>query len=283
MIDRYLRRLGLNDAPPSVEGLFRLQRAHVERVPYENLEIWLDRPTTVDPMESALRIISGRGGYCFHLNGALSLLLERLGYQVTRHYGGVQNSPDIAPGANGNHLVLVVSGLPSDGNPEGRWFVDAGLGDGIHEPLPLVEGTYGQGPFQYGLRPSASDPGGWRFDHDHRCSFTGMDFRPEPCEMNAFAAKHEFLCTSPESGFVRAAAIARRDATGVDSLTGLVLKRIGSETGSPTTLDRPEDYFAALADVFGMPLDDVSAAEREKLWQRLYSAHERWLRRDNPS
>ncbi|WP_067180739.1 arylamine N-acetyltransferase family protein [Microtetraspora niveoalba] len=284
MIDRYLRRLGLNDdGPPSVEGLFRLQRAHVERVPYENLEIWLDRPTTVDPTESALRIVSGRGGYCFHLNGAFSLLLSRLGYQVTRHIGGVQNTPDEQPGADGNHLVLVVSGLPSADNPEGRWFVDAGLGDAIHEPLPLVEGVYEQGPFRYALRPSEAEPGGWRFEHDPRGCFTGMDFRPEPCEMDAFAAKHEYLSTSPDSGFVRVAALQRRDATGLDKTTGLVLTRIGAGPESSLTLDRPGDYFAALADVFGLTLDDVTAAEREKLWQRLYGAHERWLSRDDPS
>ncbi|GLX03018.1 arylamine N-acetyltransferase [Microtetraspora sp. NBRC 16547] len=283
MIDRYLRRLGLDDEPPSVEGLFRLQRAHVERVAYENLEIWLDRPTTVDPAESARRIVSGRGGYCFHLNGALSLLLEELGYQVTRHYGGVQNSPDVPPGANGNHLALMVAGLPTADNPGGQWLVDAGLGDAIHEPLPLVEGTYEQGPFRYVLRRSETEPGGWRFDHDPRGSFTGVDFRPEPTGMDAFAEKHRHLSTSPESVFVKVAALQRRDATGLDKLTGLVLKRIGAGPESSTTLDRPEDYFAALTDVFGLTLDDVTAPERDKLWQRLYSAHERWLGRNDLS
>ncbi|MCC5574725.1 arylamine N-acetyltransferase [Microtetraspora sp. AC03309] len=283
MIDRYLRRLGLSEGPPSVEALFRLQSAHVERVAYENLEIWLDRPTTVDPAESVRRIASGRGGYCFHLNGAFSVLLKELGYQVTRHFGGVQNSPDNPPGADGNHLVLMVSGLPSDGNPDGRWFVDAGLGDAIHEPLPLMEGAYAQGPFRYGLRRSEAEPGGWRFDHDPRGGFAGMDFRPEPTGMDAFAAKHEYLSTSPESGFVQVAAIQRRDVTGLDKLTGLVLKRIGAGPESSTTLDRPEDYFGALADVFGLTLDDVTAPEREKLWQRLYGAHERWMGRNDLS
>ncbi|WP_036327710.1 arylamine N-acetyltransferase family protein [Microbispora sp. ATCC PTA-5024] len=286
-VDDYLRRLGLrNGGHPSVEGLFRLQAAHVERVPYENLEIWLGRPTTIDPADSWRRIMRGRGGYCCHLNGAFSLLLSRLGYRVTRHFAGVQGTPDAPAGATGNHLALTVRGLSSQDNPGGVWFVDTGLGDGIHEPLPLVAGEYEQGPFRYRLRPSEAEPGGWRFDHDPRCSFTGMDLRAGPSEMAAFQATHEHLSTSPDSGFVRVLAVQRRDAAGVDLLTGLVLKRVGSvpPASSPgpvsedsTTLERQEDYFAALADVFGLTLDDVPPPERAGLWERLAAAHERWL------
>src|SRR3954470_14173820 len=78
-----LRRLRLPElagAAPSAEGLFALHRAHAELVPYETLEIWLGRPTTVDPAESVRRILRGRGGYCFHVNGAFSELLMALGY-----------------------------------------------------------------------------------------------------------------------------------------------------------------------------------------------------------
>src|SRR5689334_23266640 len=78
-IPGYLRRLRLGHLEgraPSVEGLHLLHRAHAELVPYENVEIWLGRPTTVDPAESVSRILRGRGGYCFHLNGAFSALLE---------------------------------------------------------------------------------------------------------------------------------------------------------------------------------------------------------------
>jgi N-hydroxyarylamine O-acetyltransferase len=46
-----------------------------------------------------------------------------------------------------NHLVLTVRGLPADTNPGGVWYVDAGLGDALHEPIPLIAGEYRQGPF----------------------------------------------------------------------------------------------------------------------------------------
>lgn len=277
-VSGYLRRLGVPEAagPPGAEALRLLHRAHVERVPYENLQIALGRPTTVDPAESARRIIGGRGGYCFHLNGAFSLLLATLGYRVRRHVGGVQGAAGDPAGAGGNHLALTVSGLPAPDNPQGAWFVDVGLGDALHEPLPLVPGAYRQGPFAYGLRPSAAEPGGWRFDHAPGRSFLGMDFRAEPAEMTAFAAKHRELSTSPDSPFVRTVTVQRRDADGLDLLRGLVLTRAGTAERRET-LERPADYFAALADVFGLVLDDVGPAERAKLWDRLWADHEAWL------
>ncbi|TDE42375.1 arylamine N-acetyltransferase [Nonomuraea mesophila] len=274
----YLRRLGLPEllgAPVSAENLRALHVAHIERVPYEVLEIWLGRPTTVDPAESADRVIRGRGGYCYHLNGAFSGLLRALGYDVTRHVGGAQLRGG-EPGVTGNHLVLTAHGLPSDGNPGGEWLVDTGLGDGLHEPLPLVAGSYRQGPFTYGLRPSEVAPGGWRFEHDPSGSFVGMDFGPAPTDMSAFVSMHDHLTTSPTSGFVRVAVVQRRDGSGVDALRGLELRRVGTDAHT-IVLDTARDYFAALADVFALPLDDVSAEEREKLWRRIHDAHEAWL------
>lgn len=277
----YLRRIGLPElagAPASAENLRVLHAAHIEKVPYEALEIWLGRSTTVDPVESAERVIRGRGGYCYHLNGAFSELIRALGYDVARHVGGVQTRGR-EPGITANHLVLTVRGLPSEDNPGGGWLADLGLGDGLHEPLPLVEGTYRQGPFRYGLRPSEVAPGGWRFDHDPSGSFIGMDFDPAPADMSAFVEMHRHLTTSPESGFVRTATIQRRDAYGVDVLRGLVLSRVGGGARS-VTLDDQRDYYAALADVFLLPLADVSARERDELWRKLCAAHEAWLAGD---
>ena len=71
-IEDYLAHIGASvAAPPSLEALADLQARHLERVVFENLEIQRGRRTTVDYAESAARIVKrGRGGYCFHLNGA---------------------------------------------------------------------------------------------------------------------------------------------------------------------------------------------------------------------
>jgi N-hydroxyarylamine O-acetyltransferase len=246
-------------------------------VAYEAIEIQLARPTTVDPHEAAERIVRRhRGGYCYHLNGAFSLLLEALGYDVVWHRAGVENHGDPRPPGpdRANHLALTVHGLEG-----GDWLVDVGLGDGPHIPLPLREGEYVQGPFRYRLRRSQVEPGGWRFDHDPAGSFAGMDFRAGRATVADFGERHAFLSTSPESGFVRTCAVYRRDAGGVDSLKGCVLRREGDGDGASRTIDTQEEWFDVLERVFGLPLHDVDAPARGALWRRVRGAHEAWLTR----
>ncbi|WP_284749734.1 arylamine N-acetyltransferase family protein [Amycolatopsis sp. RTGN1] len=267
-VDGYLERLGLDAEPPSVAALRRLHAAHVERVPYEPLEIQLGRPTPLEPSASIARILRGRGGYCYHLNGAFSALLRELGYEVTRHLGGVQGSTGDAPNVDRNHLALTVTGVPDE--PDTTWLVDAGLGDGVHEPLPLREGSYTQGPHTYRLRPSEVAPGGWRFDHDPSGSFAGFDFAPGEAEMTDFAEKHAWLSTAPESGFVRVCVLQRRDATGVDTLRARTLNRHGAKE----VVESPHAWWTAAADVFGITPDLFTAEERERLWRQVVAQHE---------
>lgn len=275
-IDGYLARLGMSrPARPDVEWLFAAHRAHMERIPYENLEIQLNRATTVDPAETIGRIARGRGGYCFHLNGALGTLLAAVGYDVTRHLGEVrgphvdQASTDLVV----NHQVLTVA---CQGE---TYFVDCGLGDAPYEPILLRAGTVvTQGPFTYGLEPWAGRAGGWRFVHEPKQeSFISMVFAPEPVEVDAFAAAHHRLSTSPDSDFVRAAVAGRRHAYGSDVLRGRVLYRFDATGVSKELIDTSTEWFELLDDVFGLHLSDVTAAERDALWARVCAAHELWL------
>ena len=267
----YLERLGCQAEPPGLEALTRLHAAHVERVPYESLEIQLERPTALDPAESLGRILAGRGGYCFHLNGAFSALLEALGYQVTRHIAGVQDRTGDRPNLDRNHLALTVAGLPD--SPDTAWLVDTGLGDGLHHPIPLREGTYEQFPHTYRLRPSEVAPGGWRFEHDDSGSFLAFDFSPAPAAMADFAAKHEWLSTAPESGFVRVCTIQRRDAKGIDILRARTLVRRG-EGEKREFIESEADWWAAAGDVFGIPAAGFTADERAVLWRKVVAQHE---------
>jgi arylamine N-acetyltransferase len=267
-VDGYLAVLGVaRPAAPTLESLRALHRAQVERVAYENLDIHLGRPTGIGAAESVARVLRGRGGYCFHLNGAFATLLTALGHDVTLHRAGVQATPGHPAGASGDHLALTVR-LGGE-----RWLVVTGLGDALHEPLPLREGTYRQGPFTYTLAPSTATPGGWRLTHDPRGSFTAMDFAPDPVELPSFTAEHLRLSTSPDSGFVRVLTVHRRDAKGVDALRGLVLRRIDAGGTDERTIDSADDWYDVLTGVFHLDLADVDAPARAALWNRVRTAH----------
>ncbi|MDQ1510803.1 MAG: N-hydroxyarylamine O-acetyltransferase [Actinomycetota bacterium] len=229
----------------------------------------------IDPVDSVARIaLQQRGGYCYHLNGAFSVLLESLGYAVTRHVGGVHgpSGPDAA--SAGNHVVLTVSGLPSSENPLGIWYVDAGLGDALHEALPLVAGVYEQAPFRLVLE-EADGIDGWHLVHDPAGGFVGMGWSAAAVEMGAFTVKHQWLSTSPESGFVRVPMAEHRDATGVDVIRGLILTRSG-EVSSAEPLMRRDDWFACLADVFDLRFAGSTPEALDRLWDRAVAAHREW-------
>lgn len=278
----YLQRLGVEAEPPSAEALARLHGAHAERVPYETLWIHLGERWGIDPDGSVARIAhQGRGGYCFHLNGAFSELLRWLGYDVVRHVGGVHGPGGASEAELTNHLVLTVRDLPSETNPGGAWYVDVGLGDALHQPLPLLAGDHAQGPFQLALNETPDGPGDWHLTHDPRGGFSGMAWRSEATGMEAFHQRHEWLSTSPESGFVRVLTVQRREADAVDILRGLTLLRIGSGA-SEATLDTKQELVDALTDVFGLSLGAVAPAALDGLWTRTLEAHEAWLAAGRP-
>lgn len=275
--DAYLDRLALEAEPPSAEGLRRLHRRHVEEVPYETLWIHAGEAWGIDPGDAVTRIArQGRGGYCYHLNGAFGLLLQALGYTVTGHVGGVHGADGPDDMSTGNHLVLTVEGLPADDNPGGRWYVDVGLGDALHEPLPLVPGTYRQDPFRLTLEAPNDTACDWHLTHDPSGGFIGMGWTTRTATTEDFASKHEWLSTSPESGFVQVAMAERRDATGIDVMRGLVLSRIGDNPASHAALTVRDDWFAALADIFHLRFEQSPPGTRDRLWLRVVEQHRAW-------
>jgi len=82
----YLERIGLEgeDIPITKEGLDKLQWAHLQNIPFENIDIF-DYDLNIDfgIVKAFEKIISGkRGGYCFELNSIYMKLLEELGFDV---------------------------------------------------------------------------------------------------------------------------------------------------------------------------------------------------------
>ena len=278
----YLARLGLDAEPPSAAALVRLHRAQVEHVPYETLWIHTGQRWGIDLDESVARIANvRRGGYCFHLNGAFSVLLDSLGYRVTRHVGGVHGPVAATEQEMANHLVLTVAGLPTDDNPDGTWYVDAGLGDALHEPTPLIAGPIEQRPFSMRLDETSGAIGDWHLTHDEAGSFAGMAWRSAPATIDDFRAKHAWLSTAPDSGFVRVLTVQRRDATGVDIVRGCVLSRVG-EGATSADITSQVELEAILTDLFHLDLTGIDLSARSSMWDRMQREHDRWTALGRP-
>ena len=193
----------------------------------------------------------------------------------------MQNHSEAQPvGADiANHLALTVHGLPTRESPSGDWLVDVGLGDALHEPIPLHEGSYAQGPFRYGLRRSEVEPGGWRWGarparHDSPGWTSVRSARPRPT--SGLATSSSPRRRSRASCAPAASSGATRG--GVDALTGCVLTRIDGGGAAPITLATSDEWFDALRDVFDLPLDDVDAARASRALGRGFAPRtRRWL------
>ena len=130
--NQYLRRI---DSGPASrvdrETLFRLQRAHLLTVPFENLDIRSGR--RLDLGEEALfdKIVGRRrGGICYEQNILFASLLRTLGFEVALLSAEVSTGDD-AFGPPFDHMaLLVVLG-------DRRFLVDVGFGDSFLEPLDL--------------------------------------------------------------------------------------------------------------------------------------------------
>ncbi|MER7248536.1 arylamine N-acetyltransferase [Kribbella sp. NPDC000426] len=278
----FLQRIGVSgyDGPPRLEALTRLHEAFVDQVPYESIQYQLTPGGPLEPEDVAKRMIAREtGGYCFQMNGSFALLLTELGYGVRMHRGGVQtaNRPG---GVDASHMVLTVTGLIDD--PDRVWLVDVGLGDGLRQPMPLEAGEVYQYPFTLSLRPSELTDG-WRLDHDPRANLIGMDFESAPVGLDAFAAQHARLSTDPASPFVRLASAFRRTPKSVVVLRSIGLAETSADRIDNTLLETPADYFAALADVFGLSLPHYTPADRDQLWRRVWTQYEDFLRATSSS
>lgn len=133
-LDAYLTRLGwTGPCPPTIATLMEIQRRHVETIPFENLDILLGRPISLDPAVVTRKLVTDkRGGYCFEQNLLLQLMLGSLGFTVTPLLARVrwQVPPEVATPLT--HMILRVE-------VEGHsWLVDGGFGSAsLSAPLRL--------------------------------------------------------------------------------------------------------------------------------------------------
>ncbi|MFR9710521.1 arylamine N-acetyltransferase family protein [Paenibacillus sp. MB22_1] len=275
-IKAYLKRIGIEDIqPPTLEYLTQLHRAHVSTISWQTIDIVAGRPTPIDLRECVRLMLSNRSGYCFHLNGAFSVLLRSLGYRVFWHRAGVQ-PPGQEPRINSFHLGLTVS-LTNEQQQEQRYIIDVGLGDMPYEPIPLQMGTYEQGPLVYQVEKSGVVEGGWRLVHAPNTSFAGVDYAPDELEnLEEFKPKHEFYSRSPESPWIQLFLVRHRHATGSNELRGCIWTKRDSKGIEKTELRTKSQWLEMLGDVFQEHLVSYSQLERDELWKQVWKYHEEW-------
>jgi N-hydroxyarylamine O-acetyltransferase len=83
-IDRYFARIGYRGPrAPTLATLNGIVAAHVETIPFENLDVLLGRGIHLDPAAVERKLVGDRrGGYCFEQNALLLAVLTALGFEA---------------------------------------------------------------------------------------------------------------------------------------------------------------------------------------------------------
>ena len=283
LVTAYLDRLGLDDEPPTLQALTRLHQAHVERIPYETFWIHLKEGWGIDPIESFRRAATTRrGGYCFQLNGGLHTLLSHLGYQVSINPANVHGAEGPERIKLENHAAIIAEGLPCETNPGGRWWVDVGLADTLHEQMPLINATVHQGTMRFKMEAVGEDGvGDWHLTTDPSCLVAGVCMADQPADMCDFLNRHHYNVHSTESGYTKVVTAQLRQSKGRTILRGCFLTKTEGKVVMTHTSESLSEWLGVLGDEFGLTFENVTKKSLTALWTKVRKNHEEWLQSGN--
>lgn len=246
LTERYLRILGIQGTPSGLPGLRALVRAHVTRVPFENVSklLLFGREGTgrALSLQEFLDGIEYRdlGGTCYSSNPFLADLLRGLGYDVDL-LGADMSRPDVH-----TSIRVRLAGL--------EYHVDVGYAAPFYEPIRLdrLPHAIEWGRCRYVLEASET-PGTFTMSHfEDGERRHGYVVHP-PARDAGFFLPAIHASYEPSATFMRCLRIARFfDGYSVD-LRDRVLTVSSPASSSETRLDTATDLRRACDEVLRMP------------------------------
>ena len=251
----YFSRIGLpHSTHPDIDLLRSIHWAHLQTVPFENLDIRpLGLPVSLelDAIEEKI-VHRRRGGFCYELNGLLAEILRQLEYEVIRVSARfLLEDGQYTPAFD--HMALLVR---TDDSPK-RWLVDVGCARSSPAyPLPLEDGleeTHAETGNSYRVVRADSE---WELDMKERDGEWKVQYRFEETahDLSAFTDRCRFQWSDPESHFTRGALCSRNVYGGRITLTDSSLIRTRDSSRIEEPISTLEEFQTALFDHFGIVL-----------------------------
>jgi N-hydroxyarylamine O-acetyltransferase len=265
-VDRYLERVGISHAvAPNLESLRALHRAHLLSIPYENFDVQLGRPITIDIPEIYDKIVvNRRGGWCYEMNGIFGWALKELGFRVTRATGAVMREMG-GDATVGNHLVLKVE------LDEGVYLADVGFGDGPIEPFAVKAGPFDSRGFVQDI--SRIDADWWRFRNHPNGAAPSFDFNLAPADESRFTSQCHRLQTEPDSIFVQNVFCFRHTEAGVLNLRGRMLRTVTPDGVSEHLLQSAGEFRGVVENTLGLDIPNIAS-----VWPKMCARHDELFR-----
>ena len=215
-VDQYLKRIGAERPHGlSSQSLAALTRAHLERVPFEVLEMTeAHTEPSLEPEALFEKIVSNhRGGYCFELNKLFYLLLEALGFSC--YPVGVRvlmGRPE--PRAISHRGIVVCFGTE-------KWYCDVGFGGQGPKGIVRLSDTGVQTLTYESFQVLREEDGSFVIVYLDGTRQTRMlKFRDEPWLDVDFALLNGYYGTHSRSPFIQRKILYLCDSEGWISLVG---------------------------------------------------------------
>lgn len=250
-ICRYLAHLGISGTPSATEAFLSvLTRAHLETVPFENLEVHYEHREPSLTAEGLFRKVveNRRGGYCFELNKLFYLLLKGLGFTCYSVPARVVHRRPELRGISHRGTVVEIDGR--------KWFCDVGFGGAgpkgaIRVDTDEVQTVFGD-DFQVIADPDTY-PGEWaicRFEDGVREKV--LVYRDIPWLEPDFDTLNAYYATYHRSPFVNKRILYRCKPDGWISLTENTVTKMTGSVRQTVELQTEEEVQALLAREFGL-------------------------------
>ncbi|MFV1989414.1 MAG: arylamine N-acetyltransferase [Acidimicrobiales bacterium] len=244
-VDAYLERIAFPGVPTTdLASLAALQRAHLGNVAFENLHVYYGREIRVDTDWSVPKVLSGRGGWCFELNGAFSELLGAIGFSLDRVPATVLLGED--PPEVPDHLAMIV-------HLDQSYLVDVGFGASFTRPLSVLGGHDAvEDHGEYRIERSGSGHHVLRFRGETEDEWSDQyRFGTTPVPLESFVERSRYLATEPGLQWTESPFATRLIPGGRVTLLKdrLKIRRDGKESVMPVGSDQWEEV---LLEWFGM-------------------------------
>lgn len=196
-LSAYLQRIDYTGSLVANEAsLNALHLAHATHIPFENLDILLGMPISIEIERIQYKLVQQRrGGYCFEQNTLFAAALRKLGFPVTALAARVRRRQTaVLPRT---HMCLKVRAGGQD------WIADVGFGgEGLLAPVPMTGQPVRQ--FLWTYRVTEESPGAWLLQSAHNDMWHDLyEFSLEPQQAVDFELANYYVSTHPDSPFVR--------------------------------------------------------------------------------
>ena len=248
-IENYLSRIKVEPKFASkLDLLIALHESHLKYIPFENLDIALNRKIELKRNSIFDKVIGDlRGGFCYELNYCFYLLLVSLGFKVSLISGRVFDGKEY--GDEFDHLLLLV-----DINAK-LFIADVGFGDSFLTPLKLncseLKERYSsfrvtKDSKNYLLQRKAISAN-W----EPQYSFSVI-----PRTLSDFEPMAEFHQASPKSPFTNKSTCTIATQSGRVTISNKKLITAINNKKSEQTIINSEQYYQYLNDYFCIKLCD---------------------------